>query len=54
MENEQEKTFSEELLEDDLEIEADVENLPLLNFYNYSPRSNFTDKKSRDNRIKNN
>jgi len=29
MENEQEKTFSEELLEDDLEIEANVENLPL-------------------------
>jgi hypothetical protein len=29
MENEQEKTFSEELLEDDLEIDAEVENLPL-------------------------
>ena len=26
---EQEKTISEELLEDDLELEADVENLPL-------------------------
>ena len=26
---EQEKTISEELLEDDLELDADVENLPL-------------------------
>lgn len=29
MENEQEKTFSEELLEDDLEIEAEIDDLPL-------------------------
>ncbi len=29
MENEQEKTFSEELLEDDLEIEAEVDEIPL-------------------------
>ncbi len=28
-EQEQEKTINEELLEDDLELEADVENLPL-------------------------